>query len=84
MVLMVARAGSLSVALPAKEEKKGKKTNKKKCGRTGSRARVKRITTAYANHYTIRPEIWFAELGVFGRGKKATSGGNRTHANKVD
>ena len=27
----------------------------KKIGRTGSRARVKRITTAYANHYTIRP-----------------------------
>ena len=26
-----------------------------KIGRTGSRARVKRITTAYANHYTIRP-----------------------------
>ena len=26
-----------------------------KNGRTGSRARVKRITTAYANHYTIRP-----------------------------
>ena len=30
---------------------------RKKNGRTGSRARVKRITTAYANHYTIRPEM---------------------------
>ena len=36
-------------------QKKKKKKKKKKNGRTGSRARVKRITTAYANHYTIRP-----------------------------
>ena len=42
---------------------------KKKYGRTGSRARVKRITTAYANHYTIRPCVTF---------KKSTSGGTWT------
>ena len=40
---------------------------KEKLGRTGSRARVKRITTAYANHYTIRPPdnmLCHSSLGV--------------------
>ncbi len=32
---------------------------KKIYGGTGIRARVKRITTAYANHYTIPPELQF-------------------------
>ena len=32
-----------------------KKKSKKVYGGTGIRARVKRITTAYANHYTIAP-----------------------------
>jgi hypothetical protein len=30
-------------------------STKKEFGGTGIRARVKRITTAYANHYTIPP-----------------------------
>jgi hypothetical protein len=38
-------------------QQKRKKRETQKYGRTGSRARVKRITTAYANHYTIRP-VW--------------------------
>ena len=32
------------------------KETKKNYGGTGIRARVKRITTAYANHYTIPPD----------------------------
>ena len=35
--------------------KSGLRTGTKKNGGTGIRARVKRITTAYANHYTIPP-----------------------------
>jgi hypothetical protein len=37
---------------------KKKRKKRKGIGRTGSRARVKRITTAYANHYTIRPHLY--------------------------
>ena len=39
----------------AKEQKVDSKQAQKKDGGTGIRARVKRITTAYANHYTIPP-----------------------------
>ena len=35
------------------------KTTKKGYGGTGIRARVKRITTAYANHYTIPPRLGY-------------------------
>jgi hypothetical protein len=34
----------------------------KRYGGTGIRARVKRITTAYANHYTIPPQ--YGSIGV--------------------
>jgi hypothetical protein len=40
---------------PSLEEHKNKGEQNKKDGGTGIRARVKRITTAYANHYTIPP-----------------------------
>ena len=33
-----------------------------KNGGTGIRARVKRITTAYANHYTIPPVLILSEI----------------------
>ena len=43
----------------------------KKNGGTGIRARVKRITTAYANHYTIPPSLFVlvvtAALAQLGR-----------------
>ena len=35
---------------------------KGKNGGTGIRARVKRITTAYANHYTIPPVLILSEI----------------------
>ena len=41
---------------PQKPNKKQQKKNQ--VGGTGIRARVKRITTAYANHYTIPPKGW--------------------------
>ena len=42
--------------LVAKDTHKSWPRKKKSFGGTGIRARVKRITTAYANHYTIPPD----------------------------
>ena len=43
--------------LVTRKKKVEEKKKKKEFGGTGIRARVKRITTAYANHYTIPPVL---------------------------
>ena len=44
--------------------KRAKNSTTKNYGGTGIRARVKRITTAYANHYTIPPMCWRPRLAL--------------------
>jgi hypothetical protein len=50
-------------------------------GGTGIRARVKRITTAYANHYTIPPVLGHQ---THTQKEKCTAGETRTRAIKDD